>query len=77
MKHPFKALEPEYIHRLQVLKVTRASAAHKVATRLCQDSYLAHYRSVYEKLGIPMIWTAASFERESSSDFHTNPAQAP
>ena len=76
MQHPFEVLEPEYIKRLSVLKITRPSSVHKrAAAILRRPEVIANFKPVQEALGIPMVWMICSFERESGLDFRTSPAQ--
>jgi lysozyme family protein len=75
MQHPFQVLRPEYERRLASLKVTRRSEVNRVAEKLCSDDVLEHYLPVAAATNVPVIFQAATFERESSTDFRCSPAQ--
>lgn len=73
MKHLFPDLKPEYTRLLAAMQITRLDDANKTALRLLGNRH--RYQPVASKTGIPLIWIAASFEREASSDFRRSPAQ--
>lgn len=75
MQHPFDALAPEYANLLARMKITRQSEVTIVAGKLLQHVKEGKYAAVSAKLGIPQIFIATSFERESSSNFNDSPAQ--
>lgn len=75
MNHPFTALEAEYTHRLAVLKITREAQVDHRAAQLVKPQVLDHFGPAHDELGIPIVWMACSFERESGSDFTRSPAQ--
>lgn len=76
MQHPFEILKPEYERRLAALKVTRTRQVRdRAAAILRRPEVIENFRPVEEALGIPMLWMIPSFERESSLDFRTSPAQ--
>lgn len=75
MQHPFTTLKPEYTQLLAAMAV-REECRHLVdstASRLI--GFKAHYEPVSAVNGVPVIFMAASFEREASSNFNLNPAQ--
>lgn len=75
MKHPFEILKPEYSQLLAAMAV-RDECRHlvdEVAVKLI--GYRTRYQPVSDKTGIPVVFVAASFEREASSDFNLSPAQ--
>lgn len=75
MEHPFTKLKPEYTHLLAAMKV-RPECVHlvdEVAVKLL--GFKSRYDAVSQKDGVPVIFIAASFEREASSNFTKNPAQ--
>lgn len=75
MKHPIELLSPEYKKLLGMMRVTRFNDIDATARRLVKNYDSGHYRTVSEKTGIPIVWMAASFEREASSNFSRSPAQ--
>lgn len=75
MQHPFEVLAPEYANLLANMRPTRESAIVATAGRLLTFVHEGRYKEVSDQLGIPQIFIATSFERESSSDFRTSPAQ--
>lgn len=77
MKHPFLVVEQEYKTRLASLTLTRKIQTRNRALSLLRPSrgVIAQFKPVQEALGIPMVWMICSFERESSMDFTTSPAQ--
>lgn len=75
MQHPFAALEPEYANLLARMRITRQSEVTIVAGKLLQFVKEGKYAEVSEKLGIPQLFIATSFEREASSNFRLSPAQ--
>ena len=75
MQHPFAALEPEYNNLLARMRITRHAEATIIAGKLLQFVKEGKYAEVSEKLGIPQLFIATSFEREASSDFRLSPAQ--
>jgi lysozyme family protein len=75
MQHPFASLEGEYNSLLTRMQVTRQSEVDFVARKLMKFVAANQYKEVSNKLGIPQIFIATSFERESSSDFRCSPAQ--
>lgn len=75
MAHPFVELAPEYEHDLAVLQVTKPKEVDRASDKLLVFVRQGRYAEVSEQLGIPQIFIAASFERESGSDFGCSPAQ--
>ncbi|HXW26777.1 MAG TPA: peptidoglycan-binding protein [Xanthobacteraceae bacterium] len=75
MQHPFESLEGEYESLLARMQVTRQSEVDFVAKKLMNFVTQGRYKEVSDKLQIPQIFIATSFERESSSDFRCSPAQ--
>lgn len=75
MQHPFEVLAPEYANLLANMRPTRESAIVATAGRLLTFVHEGRYKEVSDQLGIPQIFIATSFERESDSDFRTSPAQ--
>lgn len=75
MKHPFIALKPEYSQLLQAMVVRPEcrNLVDEVAVKLC--GYKPRYEALSAKDGVPILFIAASFEREASSDFNLSPAQ--
>ena len=75
MQHPFDTLKGEYAHLLSVMTV-REECRHlvdEVAVKLI--GYKTRYAQVSAADGVPVIFIAALFEREASSNFARNPAQ--
>jgi lysozyme family protein len=75
MQHPFEALASEYANLLAVMQPTRLNEIEAAAGRLLGFVHEGKYKEVSDQLGIPQVFIATSFERESSSDFRTSPAQ--
>lgn len=75
MQHPFSVLEPEYSRLLARMILTRAMSINVTARRLLSFVQDGKYAAVSDRLGIPQIFIATSFERESSSNFRDSPAQ--
>jgi lysozyme family protein len=75
MQHPFETLAGEYASLLARMQVTRQSAVQSVANKLMNFVRQGRYAEVSNQLGIPQVFIATSFERESSSDFSCSPAQ--
>lgn len=75
MQHPFAALEPEYANLLARMHITRQSEATIIAGKLLQFVKEGKYAEVADKLGIPQLFIATSFEREAASNFRLSPAQ--
>lgn len=73
MQHPFVKLEPEYNALLAGMVCRRDDEAVKRAFTLLR--YKLSYAGITAKTGIPIIWIAASFEREAASNFKLSPAQ--
>lgn len=73
IKHPYDVLKTEYAARLAAAKIVRTEEVERTAKRLLGNKAL--YRAVSEATGVPILWMAASFEREASSDFRRSPAQ--
>lgn len=75
MQHPFEALQSEYANLLAMMRITRHDEATAVAGKLLVFVKQGRYAEVSAQLGIPQIFIATSFERESSSNFNDSPAQ--
>ncbi len=75
MKHPFETLKPEYTTLLAQMVTTKQQAVDATVTRLLRHYRNGDYGSVPADTGIPLIFIAASFEREASSNFMLSPAQ--
>jgi len=75
MKRPFSVLASEYLSMLSTMAVLRIGDVDATAQRLVQYYRSGHYRKASQATGVPVIWMAASFEREASSDFRLSPAQ--
>jgi lysozyme family protein len=75
MEHPFAKLKPEYTQLLAAMEVRPECAAEveKVALKLL--GYKSRYQEVSNADGVPVVFIATSFERESGSNFTRNPAQ--
>lgn len=73
--HPFEVLRPEYERRIKALKITRKAQIEHRAAQLCENSVLDHYLPVQDATKVPVIFQAATFERESGTNFRTSPAQ--
>lgn len=69
----FEALKPEYTQLLGSMIITRQADVDDIARRLLKNK--SKYQTVSKVTGIPIVWIAASFEREASSDFSLSPAQ--
>ena len=75
MAYPFAALSAGYTSLLATMQVTNPGLVNATAIKLLNYVDQGYYQSVSEEDGIPQVWMATSFERESSSNFHTSPAQ--
>ena len=75
MQHPTSVLLPECDRLLPTMRVTRTSDVAFVADKLLKNVHDGRYGEVSIETGIPQIWIATSFQRESSSDFTRSPAQ--
>ena len=75
MEYAFRALAPEYTALLKHMEITRKSVVDMTARRLLHYVDEGRYAEVSAKTGVPQIVMAASFERESSSNFMCSPAQ--
>jgi lysozyme family protein len=75
MAYPFAALSAGYTHLLATMQVTNPGLVNATAVKLLKYVDDGYYQSVSDEDGIPQVWMATSFERESSSNFHTSPAQ--
>jgi lysozyme family protein len=77
MQHPFDILRSEYTQLLAAVQV-RPECVHTVNTTAAELlDFVADgkYDVVSAATGVPIIWMAASFEREAGSDFRLSPAQ--
>lgn len=78
MNYTFDALAPGYTRKLFNLELNadQAPALFARAKIILDRSYKADPDGeVTKATAVPRLWWTASFERESSSDYHTNPAQ--
>jgi lysozyme family protein len=75
VQYPFEALAPEYANLLARMQITRQQEVQAVANHLLVYVQQGRYADVADKLGIPQIFIATSFEREASSNFRLSPAQ--
>ena len=75
MAYPFAALSAGYTHLLATMQVTNPGLVNATAVKLIKYVDEGYYADVSAEDGIPQVWMATSFERESSSNFHTSPAQ--
>lgn len=75
MQHPYATLQADYQTSLARMQITRLSAIQATAERLISYIDAGKYDAGCKATGVPVAWAAASFERESSSNFKTNPAQ--
>jgi lysozyme family protein len=75
MEHPFVKLKPEYTQLLAAMQVRPecAEEVEKVALKLL--THKSRYQEVSNADGVPVVFIATSFERESGSNFNDNPAQ--
>lgn len=75
MQHPFEALQPEYSQLLSVMVINPKSAPEidKVATRIL--TYRSRFDAVTTAIGVPIVFSGPSFEREADLDFNDSPAQ--
>jgi lysozyme family protein len=75
MKHPFSVLQTEYSHLISVMTVREEckKSVDEVAIKLI--GFRSRYKPVTDAIGVPIVFIASSFERESGSDFRKNPAQ--
>ena|SRR3984957_1064585 len=73
----FAALTGEYTRRLIAMKINEDQQEELTArVKVILTRATAHDQGqVTAATGIPKLWWMASFERESSSDYSTNPAQ--
>lgn len=75
MKHTASVLLPEYAALLPQMRITNPGLIDPVARRLVAFCQAGRYGDVPRLTGIPVLFIAASFEREASSDFSRSPAQ--
>lgn len=75
MMYPYAALAPDYTSALARMQITRVTAVEATAERLVGFIDAGRYDAGCKATGVPIAWAAASFERESSSNFNDNPAQ--
>lgn len=75
MQFPYATLAPDYNSALARMQITRVTAVEATAERLVGFIDAGKYDAGCKATGVPIAWAAASFERESSSNFTTNPAQ--
>ena len=75
MQHPFTILKPEYTGLLaaMVVRPECEKEVDRTATKLL--AFKSRYLEVSNADGVPVVFIAASFEREASSNFGRNPAQ--
>lgn len=73
MQHPSEPLKTEYAALLASMTIVRKDEVDRVARRLIASK--ATYAAVTAKNAVPVLFIAASFEREASSDFRRSPAQ--
>jgi lysozyme family protein len=66
MNHPFTALAGEYARLLDAVHVTAALTARKAAARLLDPASRAQFAAVSQVTGVPVVWLAATLEREAS-----------
>lgn len=75
-QHPYLQLKSEYETRLGAMKITRVKQLQRRAEDILKrKEVLDNFGPVQDELKIPMVWMICSFERESSLDFRTSPAQ--
>jgi lysozyme family protein len=74
-EHPFSRLKPEYTQLLAAMRVRPecVDEVERMAARLL--TYKVRYQQVTNADGVPVVFIAASFEREAGSNFTRNPAQ--
>jgi lysozyme family protein len=75
MRSAFESLKGGYEILLGRMELTRQSEVNAAARRLMNFVTQDRYKEVSDKLGIPQIFIATSFEREASSNFNLSPAQ--
>lgn len=77
MQHPRDIIVPEYNALLPSVRIdpARFAAVDGTAQRLIGFHRAGRYARVNAATGVPEIFMATSFERESSSDFRCSPAQ--
>ena len=75
MKHQFEVLRPDYSQLLTAMVIRKEcrEAVDHAAVKLL--GYKTRYEPVSAANGVPIVFIAASFEREASSNFTKNPAQ--
>lgn len=74
---PFEALRPDYEHWVAACKPRPecVSLIDAVAHRITRPEAMANFSLVQQRMGIPVLFTAPSFERECGCDFKCSPAQ--
>lgn len=79
MSYAFQALAPDYASLLpkMVIDASRLHAFETAAIRCLKlaDQHDAEWSAVTAETAVPRVWGIASFERESDSNYRTNPAQ--
>ena len=75
MKHPVEELRAGYERDMAALRVIDHAGVDGTARRLVSLARTGRYDELHAKTGVPIVWTAASFEREASSRFELSPAQ--
>jgi lysozyme family protein len=79
MLHPFAALSGEYTTLLAAMTIDAdrlSELQHRAAAILdIAKDHAREWEDVVARTGVPKLWGVASFERESSSDYRTSPAQ--
>ena len=75
MNHPTAVLLPEYASLMSVMRVLRTDEVNETADRLLKNVDESRYEVAHSVTGVPIVFMAASFEREASSDFTKSPAQ--
>lgn len=77
MQHPYAELKSEYESWVANVRPLpgRVHEIDQVALRLTRQDNLAHYASVFAKIGVPQVVQATICEREDGNDFTKSPAQ--
>src|SRR4051812_11726621 len=68
MQHPFTALVAEYASLLDAARITSPLGARTAAKHLL-DAGRVQYEAVAKSTGVPLIWLAATHQREASGSF--------
>lgn len=75
MQHPFEALKSEYSQLLSIMVVNPKAVASIDAIAKKILTYRSKFEEVTSAIGVPVVFSGPSFEREADLDFNDSPAQ--